>query len=597
MPIGPCAPNDIAVLSFTLVNAATDADIGPLMNGAVIDLAVTPSISVRANVCQEANVQSVKFLLNANAFHTENLPFYTIAGDNNGNYLPWNIQPGVYTIRAIPYPADGGTGAAGTFYEVTITIINSGQPCQANDIKVTSFTLVNSATDLDIGPLVDGAVIDLAVTPQINIRANVCQENNIESVKFFLNGNAYHTENLLFYTIAGDNNGNYLPWNIQPGVYTIRATPYTGNGGTGTAGIYHEITITIINSTLPCQPNDIRVTSFTLVNAATDLDIGPLLNGAVIDLAVTPQINIRANVCQESNIESVKFFLNGNAYHTENLLFYTIAGDNNGNYLPWNIQPGVYTIRATPYTGNGGTGTAGIYHEITITIINSTLPCLSTDRKVVSFTLVSASSDADIGPLLNGAVINLAVTGSINVRADVCDEANVKSVKFMVNGNPFRTENSSPYALAGNSGPNYYPWNVQPGVYTIQAIPYSGINATGIQGTDLFVTITIIGSVSKRDEGEQLSVQPDENETVLKAYPNPFSDRLIIEFMVIEDTKATVEIFNVSGQRLATLFDGNVRASELYKAEFKPERVSSGVIIYKLRTEKETTYGKAVMVE
>src|SRR6185295_16959967 len=82
-------------------------------------------MSVRVNGCHEVNIESVKFQLNGNDYKKENLPFYTIAGDNNGNYTPWNVQPGVYTIRAIPYSNDNATGTAGTDLSVTITIIGS----------------------------------------------------------------------------------------------------------------------------------------------------------------------------------------------------------------------------------------------------------------------------------------------------------------------------------------------------------------------------------------------------------------------------------------------------------------------------------------
>src|SRR5688572_17658782 len=147
---------------------------------------------------------------------------------------------------------------------------------------------------MDIGQLNDGDTINLAITPLINIRANVCLEGNIESVKFLLNGSFYVMENIPFYTVAGDNNGNYNAWNVQPGVYTINATPYSGNNGTGIIGTYNEITIVIIDGTPPCGGNDRKVVDFTLVDASTDMDIGQLNDGDTIDLAITPLINIRA---------------------------------------------------------------------------------------------------------------------------------------------------------------------------------------------------------------------------------------------------------------------------------------------------------------
>ncbi len=465
--------------------------------------------------------------------------------------------------------------------------------------KVLSFTLVDAATDSDIGLLNDGDTIDLSVTPSISVRADVCATANIESVKFLLNGSFHIMENILFYTIAGDNGGNYNQWNVQPGVYTIRAIPYSGNNGTDIIGIYHEITIVIIDGTIsPCGGDYRQVTGFTLVDAAADQDLGPLLDGDTIDLSVSPSITVRANVCLDDSIESVKFLLNGNFHIMENLLFYTIAGDNGGNYNPWNVQPGVYTIRAIPYSGNNGAGIAGTYHEITIVIIDGTQPCQVSDIAVTSFTLVDATLNTDIGPLADGAVIDLSATGPINVRANVFCGEHIESVKFGLNANSsFRIENIAPYALAGDNNSNYYNWNVQPGVYTITAAPYSGNNASGTSGTPLSITVTLIESALKMSgEGSLNSKESAEDEISLRAYPNPFKDRLAIEFSLPEDSKARVDVFNAAGQKIATLFEGDVKAAEMQKIKFIPGTISGGMIIYRLQTEKTTRHGKAVMV-
>jgi hypothetical protein len=485
-------------------------------------------------------------------------------------------------------------------------VCNDNNPCTQDvcsngcqfidERKVLSFTLVDATTDADLGLLNDGDTIDLDVTGPISVRADVCATSDIESVEFLLNGTFYKMENIPFYTIAGDNNGNYLPWNIQPGTYTLRATPHSGDNGSETEGIYHEITIVIIDGVpAPCNGNARQVVDFTLVNAATDQDIGTLADGDTIDLSVTPSINVRANVCHEDSIESVKFLLNGSFHKMENLPFYTIAGDNGNNYLPWNIQPGVYTIRATPHSADNGTGIAGTFHEVTIVIIDGA-PCSGSNPEVESLTLVSSSNGTDIGPLVDGMVINLAVTGSINVRANICNGDNAESVQFHVNSVFFRLENNEPYALAGNAGTTYYPWNVQPGVYTIDATPFTGNNATGTAGATYSVTITIIGTAAKMsgpelEGGEAL----EQGLMLLQAYPNPFRETLHIEFSLPEDSKVKVDIFNIAGQQIATLFEGDVKAAEVNKLEYKPGLIAGSMIIYRLQTGRGSWHGKAAV--
>lgn len=467
--------------------------------------------------------------------------------------------------------------------------------CQfIDERKVLSFTLVNASTDADIGILNDGDTIDLSITGPISVRADVCATSDIESVEFTLNGAFYKMENIPFYSIAGDNNGNYLPWNIQPGTYTIKATPHSGDNGSGIEGVSHEVTIVIIDGVpAPCNGNARQVVDFTLVNAATDLDIGTLSDGDTIDLSVTPSINVRANVCHEDSIGSVKFLLNGAFYKMENLPFYTIGGDNNSNYLPWNIQPGTYTIRATPYSADNGTGIIGTYHEVTIVIIDGT-SCAG-NLEIESLTLVSADDGSDIGPLADGMVINLAVTGPINVRANVCSDDNEESVQFDVNSALFRLENNEPYALAGNNATGYYPWNVQPGTYTIDATPFSGNNATGTAGTAYSVTITIIGTAAKMSGAENESSDAGK-EILLQAYPNPFRDILYIEFSLPEDSKVTLDLFNVAGKKIAALFDGNVKATEVKKIECTPGSLAGGMVIYRLQTEDGSWFDKVAII-
>lgn len=87
-----------------------------------------------------------------------------------------------------------------------------------------------------------------------------------------------------------------------------------------------------------------------------------------------------------------------------------------------------------------------------------------------------------------------------------------------------------------------------------------------------------------------------ENELTINAYPNPFSSNLNIEFTLPEDSRAKLEIFNLSGQRIATLFEGDVNAGEPQLFEFNPATSCHCMFIYRLQTEQGSYYGKAVMV-
>jgi len=119
------------------------------------------------------------------------------------------------------------------------------------------------------------------------------------------------------------------------------------------------------------------------------------------------------------------------------------------------------------------------------------------------------------------------------------------------------------------------------------------------QHTDWIQNTNCSVCAMKAEEEVAEEIQPllpsDESNVSLNAYPNPFADKLTIDFSVGEDSRVTLEVFNLSGQRLAVLFDGNVQAAEMKKVEFTPENLAGGMIIYRLQTEKGAFFGKAVM--
>ena len=86
-------------------------------------------------------------------------------------------------------------------------------------------------------------------------------------------------------------------------------------------------------------------------------------------------------------------------------------------------------------------------------------------------------------------------------------------------------------------------------------------------------------------------------EPTLKVYPNPFTERLNIEFSSVNDTRAKLEIFNIAGSKLETLFDAPVNGGQLYKVEYLPKLVSSQIVLYHLTRNGKTQVGKMIYQE
>jgi hypothetical protein len=81
-------------------------------------------------------------------------------------------------------------------------------------------------------------------------------------------------------------------------------------------------------------------------------------------------------------------------------------------------------------------------------------------------------------------------------------------------------------------------------------------------------------------------------EAGLKVYPNPFSDRARFEFISKEDTNAKIDIYDLNGRIVETVFDKYVTAGVTNYAEFIPENNSRGIYIYRLKMGSQLYNGK-----
>jgi hypothetical protein len=67
-------------------------------------------------------------------------------------------------------------------------------------------------------------------------------------------------------------------------------------------------------------------------------------------------------------------------------------------------------------------------------------------------------------------------------------------------------------------------------------------------------------------------------------YPNPFNPTTVIEFVVPQTGYATVKVYNLLGQEVATVFEGNEEAETINTARFDASALSSGMYFYTLRS-------------
>ncbi|HEY5916334.1 MAG TPA: hypothetical protein VIU13_03000, partial [Chryseolinea sp.] len=340
----------ISISYFTIIDERTGNVVNSFYNDSVtLDLA-HPDFhywAIRANTTP-AEVGSVEFIFDKIHAHLENEPPFTMR-------LPLHT-PGIYMLSADVYSQDSRRGVKGIGKSAIISIINSA--------AVVSFDVVDTSGNV-LMQLSEGGKINIKdpAFKSFSIRANT-NPQAVSSVKFWLNNRFYRVEYVAPYAFNGDVNGVYNSWNVNPWNYTIRAIPYIKIGTTEYAGKPLEIRFQVVSENIVAS-----IFNFELVDNAGRI-LRELKDGDVIDVndPLFHEMTVIANVMGEPG--SVKFHLNNQVYRTENVSPYTLTGNINDDFTPWVPSVGHYTLSATPFASEGGTGDVGKSLTIQIDVVN-----------------------------------------------------------------------------------------------------------------------------------------------------------------------------------------------------------------------------------
>lgn len=79
-------------------------------------------------------------------------------------------------------------------------------------------------------------------------------------------------------------------------------------------------------------------------------------------------------------------------------------------------------------------------------------------------------------------------------------------------------------------------------------------------------------------------------------YPNPFNPTTNIEFTLPQTTDVTLEVFNLQGQKVATLVNSTMPAGS-HVAQFNAENLSSGIYLYRLTAGSFMQTNKMLLVK
>ena len=101
------------------------------------------------------------------------------------------------------------------------------------------------------------------------------------------------------------------------------------------------------------------------------------------------------------------------------------------------------------------------------------------------------------------------------------------------------------------------------------------------------------GNTKSAEIYTEIAIAPDVEPT-LKVFPNPFSERLYFEFVSHVDAEVRIEVYDLTGRLVKTVFENRVVKGVPYNAEFIPNTAVSEMYFYRMFIGKSVLNGKVI---
>ncbi|MBC8766894.1 T9SS type A sorting domain-containing protein [Arenibacter sp. BSSL-BM3] len=431
-----------------------------ITNGQNFSVGSSLSVGLSAND-SDGNISKYQIFVNNTLVDTD--------GASYSPYLLNQLTAGSYALKATVTDNSGASTSA----TVNFTVGGSSPTPPTPPTPPTTPPSGNNPPSVIFTNITNGQ--NFAVGSSLSIGLSASDPGgSIVQHQIFVNNSLVDTDGT-FYT-------PHLLNQMSAGNYGIKAT-VTDNSGTSTSA---TVNITV-GGTSPTPPSP---TPPTGGNKAPTVSFTTLIDGQQVNPGSTVSVGVSASDSDGSVIK-YQILVDGIVVDTDGASFtpHPIVG----------ITAGNHEIKVIVTDNLGATASK------TINIIAGSGQPTSPTVPTISFDLINASSNANLGPISNGASLTSIAAQGVNIRANA--PTNTKSVVFILTGALSRSwvESFAPYALFGDENGNYVPANLFNGSYTLNAVAYSGSSGSG----SVIATKTISFNV-----GSTLAAK-----TI--AYPNP----------------------------------------------------------------------------
>ncbi|NEN25929.1 T9SS type A sorting domain-containing protein, partial [Cryomorpha ignava] len=87
------------------------------------------------------------------------------------------------------------------------------------------------------------------------------------------------------------------------------------------------------------------------------------------------------------------------------------------------------------------------------------------------------------------------------------------------------------------------------------------------------------------------------SQSELTSFPNPTSGPSQVVFVTAETSRTLVEVYDMNGRNVATLFNAEAQQGEEYRLDFDGAALPNGVYIYRMITANETIINKFMIAK
>jgi hypothetical protein len=104
------------------------------------------------------------------------------------------------------------------------------------------------------------------------------------------------------------------------------------------------------------------------------------------------------------------------------------------------------------------------------------------------------------------------------------------------------------------------------------------------------------GTIKLINDGAGIENDFGIEETSFESYPNPFSDRTIIEFALPKSSEVTIDVLNILGQPVDTIIEATFQAGR-HRVQWTPEGIPSGIYLCRMQTSSFMKVQKLLIVK